>query len=280
MIKRGLVGYCAVLALGAAACVVQGESIDPDEGAGGSYVLDSNGGSTGRGTKEVGDLCSETEECVPGSICFNEYCVGAGTLRVSLAFSVDSDFDLHLVTPSGTEIFYDNTTAAGGDLDVDQCVSSCGSGSHVENIVFANSAASGNYSVWVENYNGRSAGSFSIEVAGVVSRTFQGSLPATSKAASEHFAFTVAGGAGNGAGGSSSSGGSSGSSSTAGSSSGGSSAQVDCESSCPSEFPNDAQLDAFCRMTCCYDLTGQTEARQQTCLAGESLGTSSCNHCP
>lgn len=133
---------------------------------------------TGTGTTPVGDPCEETRECVPGSICFNEYCVGTGTLRVSLAFSVDADFDLHVLTPGDSEIYFGNKRANGGELDVDQCIVTCGSEPHVENIVFDETALSGEYQVWVVNFGGRAAGDFRIEVAGDVSATFEGSLPA------------------------------------------------------------------------------------------------------
>ncbi|MBN2193763.1 MAG: hypothetical protein JW751_13185 [Polyangiaceae bacterium] len=74
---------------------------------------------TGSGTTPVGDPCAETQERVPASICFAEYCVGQGTLRVSLGFSVDSGYDLHVLTPGGTEIYFGARTGGGGELDVD-----------------------------------------------------------------------------------------------------------------------------------------------------------------
>src|SRR6188768_4544001 len=77
---------------------------------------DDGGGAGARGDAQPGDPCDETQECVPGSICFNKFCVGEGTLRISLAFDVDSDFDLHVETPTGAEIYYNNKTANGGTL--------------------------------------------------------------------------------------------------------------------------------------------------------------------
>jgi hypothetical protein len=149
----------------------------------------ATGTCTPGGTTDVGEPCTEEEECVPGSVCFNEYCVGEGTMRVSLAFTADSDFDLHVLTPSNEEIYFGNPLAGGGELDVDQCVGTCGAGAHVENIVFS-TAATGTYEVWVVNYDGRSAGTFDIEVAGVVNQSFSGSLTATADEESEHFTFT------------------------------------------------------------------------------------------
>jgi hypothetical protein len=149
---------------------------------------------TGSGTLAVGEPCEETQECIPGSVCFNKYCVGAGSLRVSLAFSVDADFDLHVLTPGGSEIYFFNLEANGGLLDVDQCVAPCGTEPHVENIVFDDTALSGEYEVWVVNFRGRAAGDFSIEVVGDVSASFQGSLPASDSfdyPESTHFTFTL-----------------------------------------------------------------------------------------
>jgi hypothetical protein len=183
--------------------VVGDESDDDDDGSSLGGVGDDcdNGSdcksglvcSAGRcaqgGTKEIGEPCTEAEECIPGSVCFNEFCVGEGVLRVSLAFTADSDFDLHVLTPDNTEIFFGNPVDGGGELDVDQCVGTCGTGAHAENVVFT-TAASGAYEVWVVNFDGRSAGSFNIEVAGVVNRTFSGSLTATGGEESERFTFT------------------------------------------------------------------------------------------
>jgi hypothetical protein len=158
------------------------------------FILDCGGtgcGETGTGTAQPGDPCGTTTECIPGSVCFNRFCVGAGMLRVSLAFSVDSDFDLHVVTPSGAEIRYSDRTADGGTLDVDQCISTCGTDPHAENVVFDGSALAGQYEVWVVNFSARAAGDFSIQVAGDASQTFTGSLPAEDMAESEHFTFEL-----------------------------------------------------------------------------------------
>lgn len=162
-----------LLVLGAHGCSSSkdGTGLPPCEG-------DGCGTQTGSGTTAVGEACEETRECIPGSVCFNKYCVGAGTLRISLAFTVDADFDLHVLTPADNEIYFFNPVANGGELDVDQCVDSCGSEPHVENVVFDDTALSGEYQVWVVNFFGRAAGDFRIEVAGDVSATFEGSLPA------------------------------------------------------------------------------------------------------
>jgi len=152
-------------------------------------LLDCGGGACG-GTALPGDPCDDSMECVPGSVCFNKYCVGSGALRISLGFTVGSDFDLHVLTPSGAEIYYLAQSADSGTLDVDQCTNgSCSEGPHAENVVFDTNLLSGTYELWVVNYDGLSAGDFTIEVAGDVTESFSGSLPATSMAESMHFTF-------------------------------------------------------------------------------------------
>ncbi len=141
---------------------------------------------------QVGETCSTSDECDPNSVCFREICVGDGDLRVSLAFPTDSDFDLHVLTPLGNEIFFGNREADGGFLDVDQCISSCGTDStHVENVVFSETAPRGEYRVWVRNFDGRAAGSFEIEVSGDVQMVFEGSLAAESFVDSDQFVFVL-----------------------------------------------------------------------------------------
>ncbi|MBN2192396.1 MAG: hypothetical protein JW751_06235 [Polyangiaceae bacterium] len=182
---RRITAMIVLLTLPIPGCFSLGDDCDEcDCGGGGSTTV-----QTGTGTVAVGQPCSETDECVPGSICFNEYCVGQGTLRVSLGFNVDSDYDLHVLTPDGSEIFFGNRLAGGGELDVDQCISSCGTTAHAENVVFDGTAARGTYEVWVDNFDARSGGPFTIEVAGGVTRSFSGSLPAA-YGESEHYTFT------------------------------------------------------------------------------------------
>jgi len=63
--------------------------------------------------------------------------VTAGTLQVSLSFQPSQDLDLHLVEPTGEEIFYGNrTSAAGGTLDLDSNASCSIDGRNNENITY------------------------------------------------------------------------------------------------------------------------------------------------
>ena len=131
-----------------------------------------------------GDPCQGTIDCTPGHICWNHVCVGQGALRFSLAWQVLSDFDLHVVTPMGNEIYYGDQSYDGGELDVDDCVASCRDESpgaiHVENIFFLDDAPEGQYEVWVKNYSGEKSGDYTLEAqpaSGSVLST-SGSLPA------------------------------------------------------------------------------------------------------
>src|ERR1041384_4517496 len=108
--------------------------------------------SNDEGTAQPGEACGSDGDCVPGSVCFNQFCVGDGVLRFSLSWTADSDFDLHVMSPTGNEIYWQNTTADGGQLDVDQCAAGCTAGQHVENIVFTEGAPLGQYAFWVENF--------------------------------------------------------------------------------------------------------------------------------
>lgn len=184
--SRRVLGF---FALGVLGLLAYGCGSDGNGGDGGRTPSE-----TGSGTLAVGEACDETEECVPGSVCFNKYCVGAGTLRVSLAFSVDADFDLHVLTPGGSEIYFAEPEANGGTLDVDQCILPCGDEPHAENVVFDETALAGDYEVWVVNFGGRAAGDFRIEVAGDVSASFEGSLPAAGESSfpeSMRYTFTL-----------------------------------------------------------------------------------------
>jgi len=147
-------------------------------------------------TGAVGDHCGSTVDCTPGAICWNEVCVQNGELRISLSWWVDSDFDLHVRTPSGAEIYYDNRGADGGALDVDDCVTTCldPSGTHVENIYFAQDPPAGQYAAWVVNYDGRAGGSYELELSipGYEPTTTPGSLPATEGAESSVTIFSIA----------------------------------------------------------------------------------------
>jgi len=143
---------------------------------------------------DSGDPCSIDADCSPGSTCFNGICVGQGQLRVSLSWDVLTDFDLHVLTPDGTEVYYGNPFAGGGILDVDDCVfSECRdpTGTHVENVFFV-APVSGTYTYWAHNYDEALTGRFSLEVAaaGRVVEMQAGTLTVAPPAESERYQYT------------------------------------------------------------------------------------------
>jgi uncharacterized protein YfaP (DUF2135 family) len=104
----------------------------------------------------------------------------SGDITISMLWDSEDDFDLHVFTPDGTEIYYSNPAAAGGELDVDANSESDNlSSSPVENIYFANPVP-GQYWVYVNNYLDRTpdrAGNYLVRITvGGQSETFTGSL--------------------------------------------------------------------------------------------------------
>jgi uncharacterized protein YfaP (DUF2135 family) len=142
---------------------------------------------------DPGSECVQDPDCAADQVCFDGTCVGSGQLRVSLSWDTRTDLDLHVQTPSGAEVDYETPEAGGGELDVDDCVGGvCATlgGPHVENVVFQ-SAASGRYLVWVENFDGNRDADFDIEVAGAHNETFSGSVGPPPYDHSETFDFTL-----------------------------------------------------------------------------------------
>ena len=139
-----------------------------------------------------GDDCQDDADCGPNAACESGTCVGVGNMRVTLSFAPDSDYDLHVFTPDGLEIYYGNPNAGGGLLDVDTCVGLCDSpGTHVENVFFNDAPPVGPYSAHVENYDGRQGGFFRIEVSGAADAVLEGSLEAFSGARSDDLDWFV-----------------------------------------------------------------------------------------
>ncbi|MCA9704749.1 MAG: hypothetical protein KDK70_02730 [Myxococcales bacterium] len=195
--RWSFLGSCAVLLAG---CPEDSELPPPPiASAGPATAGDGSGGTGGSGgsgqadgTASSGDMpCVQDDDCDTDGACIGEVCVGTGQLRVTLRFSVDSDFDLHVLTPSGAEIFYSNPVADGGQLDVDSCIEPCGTGTHVENIFFAAAPACGAYTTWVVNFDGRGAGPFDLDVVGAANESFSGNLPTGGGAESTMYMFEV-----------------------------------------------------------------------------------------
>jgi uncharacterized protein YfaP (DUF2135 family) len=81
--------------------------------------------------------------------------VGTGDVQVSVSWDVNSDVDLHVVDPSGEEIFYANrTSASGGSLDLDSNAACRIDGVRNENITWpVGRAPVGRYTVRVDYWD-------------------------------------------------------------------------------------------------------------------------------
>ena len=74
----------------------------------------------------------------------------SGEVQVSLAWNDCNDLDLHVIAPSGDEIFFGNRSAAGGALDVDKNAGHCDTEEPVEHVYWPDyQAPSGEYTVVV-----------------------------------------------------------------------------------------------------------------------------------
>jgi uncharacterized protein YfaP (DUF2135 family) len=85
----------------------------------------------------------------------DEPILGTGDVQLTLRWDNAADLDLHVVDPSGEEIWYSNpSSASGGQLDVD-ANGTCAGDPPVENIYWPTGGAStGVYQVFVVYYGG------------------------------------------------------------------------------------------------------------------------------
>lgn len=79
-------------------------------------------------------------------------------VRFRLNWSTIGDLDLHVITPSGAEIFHDNETADGGLIDLDNTAGGPGS---IENVVFG-SGRPGEYTAFAEYREGAEPAEFEL----------------------------------------------------------------------------------------------------------------------
>jgi len=96
----------------------------------------------------------EQSDCPAGEECVNGTCVGSGDVRVTLTWRSTADIDLHVIDPTGEEIYYNHdASASGGQLDVDdQCHETTAHGGP-ENIFWPTGGAPrGQYEVRVVYY--------------------------------------------------------------------------------------------------------------------------------
>ncbi len=101
----------------------------------------------------IGSLSSckkAKEEAIPQPTLIGK----SGNPRFNLQFTNEAnvDLDLYVETPNGSQIYYSNQTAQGGELDVDCLCSSCPNGPN-ENIFWQDGTApNGTYKFWVKYY--------------------------------------------------------------------------------------------------------------------------------
>jgi hypothetical protein len=112
----------------------------------------------------------------------------SGDVRVSLVWNNHNDLDLHVIAPSGEEIYYAHKRSiCGGELDVDMNVRG-ESDKPVENVYWPpNGAPAGKYRVYVQNYKYHEPVHGPTEwrvevVAGKKASHFEGTIQGTGKA--------------------------------------------------------------------------------------------------
>jgi hypothetical protein len=113
--------------------------------------------------------------------------VGTGDVAVALSWDVNNDLDLHVVDPTGNEVYYGNTYSTDGTtmlLDLDSNAGCAIDGVNNEHVVWPHGKAPhGTYTVRVDNWqNCQSAAAnyvVTVEVTGHAPQTFQGSFAAS-----------------------------------------------------------------------------------------------------
>jgi hypothetical protein len=107
--------------------------------------------------------------------------VGTGDVQVTLSWDADSDVDVHVVDPSGEEIFYGHRrSASGGELDLDSNAGCSIDGIRNENITWpAGRAPQGQYTVRVDYWDacGVQQSNYTVRInSGGNPQTFTGSF--------------------------------------------------------------------------------------------------------
>jgi hypothetical protein len=130
------------------------------------------------------------------TVTLNTYTVSTGEVQVSLSWDTPTDLDLHVVDPLGNEIYYGNTSADGGMLDLDSNAGCDIDGINNENITWASDAPDGTYTVRVDFYEdcNTTGANYSVTVnVNGVKQTYTGSFaPGSDDFGSEGSGVTVA----------------------------------------------------------------------------------------
>ena len=99
-----------------------------------------------------------------------------------MSWDAPSDVDLHLVDPSGEEVYYGNTaSASGGVLDLDSNPACAIDGKNNENITWpSGTPPHGTYTVRLDYYDGCGVSAtkylVTVQVKGQTTRTFSGTF--------------------------------------------------------------------------------------------------------
>jgi uncharacterized protein YfaP (DUF2135 family) len=109
--------------------------------------------------------------------------LGTGDVQVTLLWADGNDLDLHVIDPSGAEIYFSHpTSSTGGTLDHDDTAGCSSTGTHVENVFWPTGRApAGRYRVFVKNYTScgsQSRYSLQAKVRGLAVITTSGSVGA------------------------------------------------------------------------------------------------------
>ncbi len=106
-----------------------------------------------------GGECRTDADCGGDQTCANGACVGTGALRFTLVWELPGDLDLHVVTPTGSEIDYRSLSADGGQLDRDDR-----DGTGPENIFWDFAPPAGRYYVCVVPFRLDAASAYTLTV--------------------------------------------------------------------------------------------------------------------
>jgi hypothetical protein len=106
--------------------------------------------------------------------------VGTGDVQVSVSWDTDSDVDLHVLDPTGEEVYYGTPeVTSGGQLDLDSNADCAIDGVNNENVTWQD-APPGTYEVRVDLYRGCDATPtnyvVTIQVVGQPTKTYTGTL--------------------------------------------------------------------------------------------------------
>jgi hypothetical protein len=108
---------------------------------------------------------TETTTIADGDL-FGQPVLAAGNFRIVLTWGqTPYDLDSHLLTPSGTEIYYSNKVGTGVNLDVDDM------SSYGPETITISTVATGTYTYFVHNYSGTPAITASSAVVRVYNST-------------------------------------------------------------------------------------------------------------